>query len=235
MNSHKIRHLLLVFLFPIFVFHSAAWGAASPPATAAPEAAAAAETAASLEGEDPLYSPRTLDGAVVEAVEAYPNPSKSSLGLGLGIYPLSGYYSAFLLNLNYLSRINRNYQWEILNVNYAYTFDKDLTVELADRFNVAPQRIDRLQFLVSSNVLRVLTHGKFIFMDDHIRYFQTSFVGGLGLAKTTAKMDFLVNVGFRAEIFTSEKFSWRFDVRDGIVAKGFNQFVNFMLSTGYAF
>ncbi len=188
-----------------------------------------------LQTEDPLYTPRTLDGVTVEAVETYPNPSTSSFGLGLGIYPFNGYYSALLLNLSYLSRLSRNWSWEVLNANYAYTFDKDLSVELADRFSVNPERIDRLEFMVSSNVLRTLTHGKFIFMDDHIRYFQVSGIMGLGLAKATLRSDFIVNFGLRAEVFTSERFSWRFDARDGLAVNGFNHFVNFMVSTGYAF
>lgn len=216
------------------------WAAATPKVAAA--TATKAENSAeinkekqALETQDSLYTPRTLDGVTVEAVETYPFPSASSLGLGLGIYPINGYYSALLLNLNYLNRMSRNYAWEVLNVNYSFTFDKDLAVELADRYHVNPQRIDRLQFMVSTNVLRTLAYGKFVFMDKHIRYFQLSGLLGLGFAKSTLRNDYLVDFGLRAEVFTSEKFSWRLDARDGLTIQGFNHFVTFMVSTGYAF
>ncbi|MBC7385290.1 MAG: hypothetical protein H7301_03885 [Cryobacterium sp.] len=189
-----------------------------------------------VDEESDLYRARSLDGVSLEAVESHPNPKNSAIGIGLGLYPFNGYYNALLINVTYLNRLSRKWQWEVVNFSYAYTFDKDLLTELADRFSVKPDRaIDRTEFLASTNLLRTLSYGKFIVLDDHIRYFQTSLVVGAGILKGSQKSSGTANFGFRVEVFTNDRFSWRLDVRDHMTIGEFDHKANFILSTGYGF
>ena len=183
-----------------------------------------------------LYEPKPLDGVTIEAVESYPNPRNNEAGLGIGLYPFNPYYTATLINFNYLFNISRIMQWEILNANYAYTFDKGITTELADRFGVNPKVIDRLQFMISSNVLFSHSNGKFVFRGDNIRYFRSSAITGLGLVNTSQRSNIVVNIGVRFEVFTGDTFAWRFDIRDSLApTDSFTQYVSFTLGSAFSF
>lgn len=181
------------------------------------------------------YEPKPLDGIVVEAVESYPNPLGSEFGLGVGLYPFNAYYMGILFNGSYLHQISRTWGWEVANISYAYSYEKSLTTELADRFAVNPSRIDRLSFVLSSNMHRNLANGKFVFGGDHIRYFTLTAIGGLGMVKTTFKNSVSADLGFRFEVMSSKRFSWRLDVRDGMTLSGFDQIVTFVFGTGIHF
>ena len=183
-----------------------------------------------------FYEPKPLDGVTIEAVESYPNPRSNEMGLGIGLYPFNPYYTAVLINANYLFNLSRLMQWEIVNASYAYTFDKGLTTELADRFNVNPKVIDRMQMMISSNVLFSHSNGKFVYRGEHIRYFRSSALVGLGLVSTSQRNNIVGNFGVRFEVFTGEAFSWRFDIRDSLApTDGFTQYVTFILGSSFSF
>jgi len=185
--------------------------------------------------EKGLYEPKPLDGVVIEAVEDYPNPLGNKLGLGVGLYPFNGYYTGLIFNGLYQHNFSHVFSWEMVNANYAFSFDKGLTTELADRFSVNPKKIDRLKFLISSNVFFTFMNGKLIFLNDFIRYFRGSFGLGVGFVQTSLKNSISGNFGFRFETFLSQSFAWHLDVRDHLTIGGYDHYVTFVMGAGLAF
>lgn len=179
---------------------------------------------------------RPLDGVFIEAVETYPNQKSNHFGLGLGLYPFNAYYSGITLNTSFQFQLSRAFSWEILNASLAYTFDKGLTTELADRFAVNPEVIERMQFMVSSNILYNHSNGKFVFLDDSIHYFRSSVITGLGLVKTSQTSSLVVNLGARLEVFTRPSFAWYFDIRDSVAASSkLTQYITFTIGSILSF
>lgn len=181
------------------------------------------------------FSPKPLDGVRIEAVELSPNRSNHEISLGVGLYPFNAYYNALTINANYQHNLDRFWSWEIASIQSAFAFDKGLTTELAERFNVNPERIDRLRLTLSSQMFYTLAHGKVVLTQDHIRYFRLSASGGLGLVSTSQSNGAALTLGVRIEAVSSESFSWRLDIRDAFVFSGFNQYVTFTIGSAFGF
>jgi outer membrane beta-barrel protein len=218
---------------------SIAAGLAGPLALAATSATSASPPASddelSLGTPDGLYQPRTLDGVTIEAVETYLNPKDSELTLGMSWYPFNPYYNGLGIGAGYMLHFSRTFAWEILNANYVYTFDKGLTTELASKFNFEPRQIEKLQFAFGTNVYLTHTNGKLVFMKDFVRYFKSSIVLGAAVMDTSQRFQPAGTIGVRFEVFTSETFSWKLDLRDSIAVPSFDHFVTFTLGTGFSF
>ena len=172
-------------------------------------------------------APSPMDGVNIEAVETYPSFREHGLGLGLGIYPFNPYYMGLLVNGSYLYNFSSAAAWEIVNVNYAYSIQNDLTTELADRYSVNPRRITRLNFLVSTTGHFTILNGKFVLLKEHIRYFRTAAIAGLGMAMTNEVSSIAPQIGLRFEVRTGEGFSWALDVRDTIAISTTTNYLTF--------
>jgi outer membrane beta-barrel protein len=208
--------------------------------------AADAEAKADAKGEAPQEAKpelktqetynKALDGVMVEAVENYPNPKNSEMGLQLGLLPFKSYYTGFALTGDYIYYFNKNLGWEVLNASYAFTVGTDLTTQLADKYGVAPSQIEKVQFMVSTNAVYVFTHGKTLFLDDLIRYFRASVIGGLGLVNTTLMSKVGVDVGLRIDAYINDNFSLKLEFRDMITfSSGVDSIGVFSLGTGINF
>jgi hypothetical protein len=184
---------------------------------------------------DGLYEPKPLDGVVVEAVETYVNPRTHELGLGVGLYPFNAYYYGMNLSGNYLVHLKQSVGWEIIGGSYFFNFDKGLASELADRYAVEPRTIEKLNFIVTSNLFYTFANGKFVFLKEHIRYFRASIFGGGGLVNSSARSSAGLSFGARFEVSLSETFSWRLEARDVVSFSGFDNFLNFTIGTGISF
>ena len=160
------------------------------------------------------FGPRPLDGVFVEALQSYSNPRSHHIGFDFGVWPLNPYYNGFSLDFNYTYFFNKNHAWEIVNFSYMYTVDTGLTTELADSYNVEPRKIERAEYIISSNYLPTLAYGKFIFFSDNIRYFRSNLVLGPALISTNEAAQIGVCVGWQFETFVNEKFSWKLGIRD---------------------
>lgn len=192
-------------------------------------------TAAATADDHPVdYEPKALDGVTIEAVESYPSPKKHELGFGLGVYPFNPYYTAFSFNADYVWYMSRTWAWEIVNASAAFTVDSGLQSQLAQKWNVSPNQIERLNALFSTNIMYVHSHGKLLFLDHYIRYFRSYVIGGLGYVTTNMNGEMGVNVGLRVDAQISDSFSWKFEVRDMIAITG-EQFAMFNLGTGLSF
>jgi outer membrane beta-barrel protein len=179
---------------------------------------------------------KALDGVLIEAVENYPNPKRNELGLQLGLLPFKSYYNGFALTGDYIYYFNKTIAWEVINASYAFTVGTNLTTQLADKYGVAPNQIEQVQFLVSTNIMYVFTHGKTVFLDDLIRYFRASVIGGVGLANTNLQSEFGLNVGLRIDAYINDNFSLKLEFRDMItLTSGIDSFGVFSLGTGINF
>lgn len=186
--------------------------------------------------DESLGEAEVMDGVPVDAIETYVNPKSHNLTLGLSLYPFNAYYNAFGINPSYTYQLSDTWSWEVLNLGYYFTVDKGLTLELADRFGVNPDAIDRLKYTFTTHILYNLAYGKVVLFKKNIRYFRTSFLMGGGSATTNSATSIGPSVGARLDFYLSDSFSWRFEVRDLItVSSGKNNFVTFTLGTGVSF
>lgn len=179
--------------------------------------------------DEETLQPKPIDGVFVDVLETYPSPKKHEIGVGLGLYPLNAYYNALALDTAYTYRFSKTYGWEIVNCAFAYTIDKGLTSELAEDYQVEPQRIERLKYIVSSNLIYTHSYGKFIFLEEHIKYFRSSAVGGLGWVGTSEEGGVSLTLGWRFDVFVNNSFSWRIEIRDNIAT---SHYLTFNLGTG---
>ncbi|OFZ16218.1 MAG: hypothetical protein A2Z20_00235 [Bdellovibrionales bacterium RBG_16_40_8] len=182
---------------------------------------------------------RPLDGVTVEAIEIYQNPKLQSVDFGLGIWPVNPYYNGFSLNAGYTRNFSKTYSWEVINGDYVFTIDKGLTSELAESFDVNPERIERINFLISSNLRYTHSYGKTIFLKEYIRYFRSAILAGPALLATqkggsmNARVG--INFGWRVETFINDDFSWKFELRDTYAFGGFGNNITLIFGSAYGF
>jgi hypothetical protein len=179
-------------------------------------------------------TPKPLDGVMIEAVEVYASPKSSSLDIGVGVYPFNSYYTDLSLNFGYTYRFNQNWGWDVLGLSYFVSFQKDLTSQLADKYAVKPESIEKLQYIFATNAVFTHTYGKFLFMEDYIRYFRSSIFAGPAMVNTNELSAVAVNFGARFELFHGEYFSWTFEFRDALTIYG-TGYVTFTFGSGLNF
>lgn len=181
---------------------------------------------------------KPMDGVTMEAVETYINPKTSELDLGLGIYPFDAYYYGLSINGGYTWHPSRNFAWEIVHAQYFFSFQKNLTTELADRYSVDPETISTVSYIVTSDIQYVFAYGKFALMEDLVRYFRSSmlFGGGVVALKDNGATTTSVAAvfGLKFEAFTRDNFSWTVEARDNVAFTG-NNYLTFILGTGLSF
>lgn len=183
----------------------------------------------------PSVTPKALDGAMIEAVERYPNPKVHEIGFGLGLYPFKSYFYGFSLNGDYVHYFTKSFAWEVLNASYAFTVQTNLASQLAEDYGVNPESLERMRGVFSTNVMFVHSHGKLLFLDKFIRYFRSHAIAGLGMVTTSERNLLGVNLGIRFDAFITETFSWKVEIRDMITVNGFENFASFTLGTGINF
>lgn len=170
--------------------------------------------------DKPLVTPKPLDGVLVEAVETYMNPKNNETMVGLGVYPLNPYFLGFGVHAAYSRYYDRKWAWEIFNASYVFGVERDLTAELADKYQVNPERIEKLQLTATSNIQYVHSYGKFVLSEKYINYFRSSVLGGLGFVSTNVEGRLALSFGVRFEVQTSDKYSWKLDIRDLLTVTG---------------
>ncbi len=174
-----------------------------------------------------------FDGVIIEAVEAYPNQSKSEILLGGGIYPFNPYYNSFIFDLGYDYWVSRWFTWEILSFNYLYSVNNGLTEQLADNFGVNPTTIERPNYTVSSEGILHFSYGKFTFIDQKIRYFKTGLLIGGGILQTTQHTLPTANLGLRFDCHVNDTFSWKIEIRDILsFSSGYQNYLSIHLGGG---
>lgn len=206
---------------------------ASVPQSATPTKTAAA---AKSEVDDPNKpGPQPLDGVNVEAVETYLNPKSQQLDFGLALLPLDPYYNGFSINVAYRRHFGERYAWRVVNLNYVYGVNTDLTSQLAQRYGVQPKAIERLSFIISSDFEWTLAYGKLVLFRKYIRYFRAALAGGPAFATTNKRATVGVNAAVRLETFVNEDFSWSFELRDVYASSNIANNLVMTLGASYAF
>ena len=182
-----------------------------------------------------FYKSKPLDGVTIEAVEDYLTPKTSQLDFAMGVFPFNSYYLGLSLNAGYVYNFSPNFSWEVVHAAYVFDYQKGLTTELADKYSVQPQTIETLTYIISTNILYVFSYGKFVLLKDYIRYFRTSALFGLGLVGKSLSTGFGVDLGVKIEVFTSETFAWKLEVRNTTVVNNFDNNTSFTLGPSIQF
>jgi outer membrane beta-barrel protein len=193
--------------------------------------------------EEPDEGPfvrKPLDNVQIEALETYANPKRNELGIGGLIYPFSSYYNAFGVNGGFTHYFTDSFAWEVVNGTLYYTVLKDLTTELAENFNSAPQQIVYVKHNISTNLVYVLSYGKLLVFNRLIRSFRASLIGGVGALGTSLTSQIAANVGLRSDFYITSVYSWRVEIRDAIAFKNSaapetRNYVTFMIGTSFGF
>jgi len=196
---------------------------------------AQAEPAANVPAKSVLPGVQPLDGVNIDAIETYQNPKKQQIDFGLVLLPLDPYYNGFAVDLGYSHYFDKTYSWQILDVNYIYGVDKGLTSQLADTYGVNPKSIEKLTFIVSSNLEYVHAYGKFVFLKEHIRYFRSALVAGPAFVTSNKRGTVGLNLGWRFETFVNDDFSWTLQIRDIYAPSNIANNLAFVLGTAYGF
>ena len=178
---------------------------------------------------------KKLDGITVEAVETYRNPRQLEVAIGGGIYPLDPYYLGFSVNGSFCYYFSTSFAWEIVGGSYAFSVQKDLTSQLADKFGVNPQVIEKLEYTADTSLVLVPTYGKSVLFKSFLQNFRTALLLGGGIVKTSLSSFPAVSLAFRNDTYISDAFSWRWEIRDYIAIKGGKHFLSLGLSTTVSF
>ncbi|PWU19024.1 MAG: hypothetical protein C5B49_06420, partial [Bdellovibrio sp.] len=157
---------------------------------------------------------KPLDGVKIESIETYLNPSKNHLDVGLGIWPTNPYWNGFSLEGSYLRYFSKTFAWDVVDAAYVYTVDSGLTSELASTFNREPTQIERINLVLSSNLIFTHAYGKFVFLRESLRYFRSSLYFGPSYINTNLRGTFGFGVGWRFDVYISEGSSIVFALRD---------------------
>lgn len=172
----------------------------------------------------------------IEAVETFLGRKTNELGLGFGLFPFNPYFDGFAVNSSYVYHFNKTFAWEVLSASYIFGVQKGLTVELADKYKVNPKQIVRPSYVVSTNLMIAHTNGKLVFAEEFVRYFRASVLLGVAMVNNTQKSNAAASFGARFELFSSEAFSWKIDIRDAMtLSGGVENLVSFTFGTGFNF
>jgi hypothetical protein len=227
-RPRQAAHVALIFLFiAIAQLFAAGSALAAPPTSASPVTNASKNT-------DFVEQP--LDGVKMEALETYRNPRSSQFEVGVSLWPLNPYYNGLGVDLGYVRVFDKTSSWEIVHGTYIYTVDKGLSSELAERYKVAPDQIERLNYVLSSNYEYTFAYGKMILLKEHFRYFRSHFLVGPALAITNMNANIGLQIGWGVEAYVNELFSWKIELRDTVANAGdSSNNLAFQVSTSYGF
>ncbi len=164
----------------------------------------------------------TLDGSKVSAIE-YSLPSdQHAFNFGTELFPFNPYYNGIGAFVSYQYHINKNLSWEMIRTTYIFSVQTDLTSQLAEKYEVAPEKIERLFWMIKSNLKYYLVYGKSLLSDEYLNHFRVAFTAGTGVAFTKDSSflfnaKFLVNFGLSFEVYIHDSLLWGLDFQDAIV------------------
>lgn len=182
-----------------------------------------------------IYHSNLMDGVKIDAVESYLSPKDHELEVGTSVYAFDPYYTGISVNLGYVQNFSPKFSWQIIDVDYFFSYQSNLTSQLASNYAVNPQTIERLSYMVSTNFKFYYFYGKFIFFNNSIKYLRGSFILGGGLLGTSLQNQGAGNFGTAFDILVSDVFSFKIVIRDTISIPKFNNFITFGLETGLNF
>ncbi len=166
-----------------------------------------------------------LDGIFIKAVDNYPALKKNEFAIGATILPFDPYFYGFGVTLGYTRYFNKKLGWEVLSGDFIFNIQSPVTAAIVERTAnaadpVEPTDIEQTQFMVNSNLKYVLSYGKNIFLDKHIRLNRTEILGGIGVAGTSGRLGttggsggtyILINLGFQLDFSISKTMSWKLE------------------------
>lgn len=182
------------------------------------------------------FEPRPLDGVDVEVLEVYKTPKPSEIHLALTVFPLDPFFTGLGVAGGYTYKFGKTWGWEVVNAQYVFGIQRALTSELAENHGVAPEEIEILQNVMSTNIDYVHSYGKMILFGDSIKYFRSGFLAGGGFVKTDQRGLIGASVGLYFDIYVNDTFSWRIESRDIVTfSGGVENYLSFNIGTGVNF
>lgn len=181
--------------------------------------------------EEPKSPEGRIDAVPIQALETYANPKNHGLALGAGIFPLDPYFFAFGIHASYTYFFNSSLAWEMIDGSYAFTVRKNLSSELADKYNVRPETIERLEYVIASSLMVLPTYGKTVLFKSVLQNIRTGLLIGPGFYKTSLTSGPTVHLGAMFENYIDETFSWRLEIRDHIGLSDGKNFFSINLGT----
>lgn len=157
---------------------------------------------------------KRMDGVTIEAVESYLNDDPHRFDLGIGIFPFNPYYNGFSLSTSYSYYFLKDFAWEVLHYDYVHSIKTDTTSELAEEYGVNPEKIEKLESILSTNAKYVFAYGKLLFANRFIRYFRVSALSGFGIVNTSERTGQAVSFGLQLELYVNDFLSWEFEHRN---------------------
>ncbi len=157
-----------------------------------------------------------LDGAPISSLETNIQPHRHSIFLGMDNLPFNAYYAGLGISASYQFNFTKNFAWEIARGSYFFSVEKDLTTELAEEFRVNPERIEKVEAIVKSNIKYYFVYGKWLFLEKYIRYFRLGVLAGPAMAFTSEEMKFLANAGLCFDLSINRHFWATFEFQDSI-------------------
>ncbi len=175
--------------------------------------------------------PERLDAVKIQAVETFSNPRSHEISFGVGILPLDAYYFGFGVSGGYTYYLNQNIGWEVLNLGYVFSVQKDLTSQLADKFGAKPETIEKLEYLVASSLVFTFAQGKSVLFGEYLQRVRSSLFIGPGFVKTSQASKVAANLGARFDTFIGDSLTWRLEVRDHVTLDTVKNYVAINLET----
>lgn len=169
--------------------------------------------------EEQSVAKGTIDGVPVKALERSIKPDRSSIFLGADYLPMNPYYEAIGVAGSYQFNFTRTFGWEIVRGAYYFTTESTLTSELADKYNVNPKKIEKIKYLVKSNLKYYFIYGKFLWFDSYIKHCRIAILFGPGVVATTEETKFLGSAGFSLEFFLGESVTLAVEFQDNVSYK----------------
>jgi hypothetical protein len=184
-----------------------------------------------------MYEPKLMDGIPIQAVETYSNPKEKEVGFGINFFPFDAFRTGFGANFAYTHWYDSEWAWEIANLTYVFTVDKGLTTELANKWSVNPEQLEKFRAIVATNMVYTFAYGKLLFLKKTIRHFRVGGIGGLNVVNTNQNNFIGFTLGLRFDAYVSESFSWKFEVRDHIPFdfSKITNFASFNIGANYSF
>ena len=128
-----------------------------------------------------------LDGRPVVAVDRDPAKDGFSITSRVGVAPFNAYYLGVTASLALRLDFTRFFGWEVVDGTYVIPLNKDLTTQLADRYGVNPQRIEKSLWLATSHLSYRPLFGKLLLFGEFVREFDLYFLLGGGTMQTSER------------------------------------------------
>ncbi len=159
----------------------------------------------------------------IVAVQNRPYYLNQDLTFHFGTLPLDAFNKGYPIGWTYTHFFRDYLAWEVINLNYSFNDETKLKRALVEDFSVEIRNVgfegvlDFPRWYALSSLVYTPMYMKNLLFNRSLVHGEVSFVGGLGAAKF-AETGYrpLISVGAYIRLFSSERASWKVDLRNNI-------------------